>query len=90
MVKGEQIRRKPSERERNLLLDNYDRPWHLQLQLNVEQQLERWGHFLRRGYTVSIQFPYAGCLVPDRYLGDARVPAIMIEINRYLGSLPRD
>jgi N-formylglutamate amidohydrolase len=40
---GEQIRRKLSNRERSLLLDNYYRPWHLNLELNVEQQLARWG-----------------------------------------------
>jgi len=128
---GEKIRREMSKAERNLLLDNYYRPWHLQLQLNVEQQLERWGHcllldchsfpdepfgheddhglprpdiclgfncyntpqwlmdhcidlFLGHGYTVGINFPYAGCLVPGSYLGDARVPSIMVEINRRL------
>jgi N-formylglutamate amidohydrolase len=136
---GEQIRRKLSNRERSLLLDNYYRPWHLNLELNVEQQLARWGHcmlldchsfpdepfgheedevmprpdiclgfnghntpqwlmdccrdqFLSRGYTVGIDAPYAGCLVPDRYLGDARVPAIMLEVNRrlYLKPAARD
>jgi N-formylglutamate deformylase len=128
---GEKIRREISDAERKLLLDNYYRPWHLQLQLNVEQQLERWGHcllldchsfpdepfgheddhgrkrpdiclgadngntpqwlidscthlFQQRGYTVEINFPYSGCLVPARYHGDNRVPSIMLEINRRL------
>ena len=110
-----------------LLLDNYYRPWHLQLELNVEQQLARWGlcllldchsfpdepfaheddHgrprpdiclgscdntpnwlldscsdlFQQRGYSVALDFPYSGCLLPARYHRDARVPALMIEIN---------
>jgi N-formylglutamate deformylase len=127
---GEQIRRELSRRERQQLLDTYYRPWHQQLQLNVEQQLAHWGHcllldchsfpdepfgheddheqprpdiclgscgntpqwlldacqrlFLERGYTVSLDFPYSGCLVPDRYSSDLRVPAIMVEINRRL------
>ena len=107
---GEQIRTELSEPERRLLLDNYYRPWHLQLELNVVQQLARWGHcllldchsfpdepfaheedhgqfrpdiclgscentpgwlldscrglFLQRGYSVAVDFPYSGCLVP--------------------------
>jgi len=133
---GEEIRREISKAERNLLVENYYRPWHLQLQLNVEQQLEQWGHcllldchsfpdepfpheddhdlprpdiclgynchntpqwlmdccidlFLGCGYkTVGIDFPYAGCLVPDSYRGDARVPSIMVEINRRLYQQP--
>ena len=40
--------------------------------------------FLRRGYSVAVDFPYAGCLVPQRFQGDPRVPAIMVEINRRL------
>ena len=127
---GEQIRTELSEPERRLLLDNYYRPWHLQLELNVVQQLARWGHcllldchsfpdepfaheedhgqfrpdiclgscentpgwlldscrglFLQRGYSVAVDFPYSGCLVPARCHRDPRVPALMIEINRRL------
>jgi N-formylglutamate amidohydrolase len=128
---GERIRRELSAQERNLLLERYYRPWHLKLELNIEQQLARWGQcllldchsfpnepfpgeddrgmprpdiclgfsgsntpewllescerqFLQRGYSVAVDFPYAGCLVPDRYAGDNRVPAIMLEINRKL------
>ena len=127
---GEVIRRTLSADERRLLLDNYYRPWHLQLELNVDQQLARWGHcllldchsfpdepfaheqdhgqsrpdiclglcgntphwllesclkhFQQRGYSVEVDFPYSGCLVPWRFQGDGRVPAIMIEINRRL------
>jgi N-formylglutamate amidohydrolase len=113
---GEQIRRKLSGLERHLLLENYYRPWHLNLELNIEQQLARWGycllldchsfpdepfdheddggmhrpdiclgvnssntpewlidscmnHFLGKGYTVGVDFPYAGCLVPERFFG---------------------
>ena len=40
--------------------------------------------FLDRGYSISVDFPYAGCLVPDRFEGDSRVPAIMLEVNRRL------
>jgi len=127
---GEQIRRELLPVERTLLLDNYYRPWHLQLALNIKQQLARWEHcllldchsfpdqpfaheddggmprpdiclgtsgntphwllnrcvnlFQRRGYSVAVNFPYSGCLVPEAYQGDPRVPAIMVEINRRL------
>ena len=135
---GEQIRRELSLEERRLLLDNYYRPWHLQLELNVVQQLARWGYcllldchsfpdepfaheedhgrarpdiclgvsgntprwlldcclelFRQRGYSVGVDFPYSGCLVPERFHGDLRVPAIMIEVNRrlYLKPASRD
>ena len=138
-TQGRQIRGELSESARRHLLDNYYRPWHLHLELGIEQQLERWGHcllldchsfpdepfgheedhglsrpdiclgintlntpgwlveacsnhFLSRGYTVDIDSPYVGCLVPNRFQGDARVPAIMIEINRrlYMKSHNRD
>jgi N-formylglutamate amidohydrolase len=127
---GEQIRRELSSQERWLLLESYYRPWHLQLELNIEQQLSRWGYcllldchsfpdepfaheydgdrprpdiclgicantpqwlldscmdlFRQRGYSVAVNSPYSGCLVPDRFQDDERVPAIMIEINRRL------
>jgi N-formylglutamate amidohydrolase len=126
----EPIRVQPSAQERQLLLDNYYRPWHLQLQLNIEQQLARWGHcllldchsfpdepfaheedhgqprpdiclgscgntpswllnsclnlFKQYGYSVEVDFPYSGCLVPASFHGNERVPAIMIEVNRRL------
>jgi N-formylglutamate amidohydrolase len=38
----------------------------------------------QHGLSLAIDFPYAGCLVPERYSGDSRVPAIMIEVNRGL------
>ncbi|MEH6592655.1 MAG: N-formylglutamate amidohydrolase [Halioglobus sp.] len=127
---GERIRHAPSPVERQFLLDTYYRPWHLKLETNLEQQLQRWGYcllldchsfpdepffhendngrarpdiclgtsintpswllyacysfFLNRGYTVKVNSPYAGCLVPGRFEGNIRVPAIMIEINRRL------
>ena len=35
------------------------------------------------GFTVSINTPYAGCLIPSEFYGvDARVSGLMIEINR--------
>ena len=48
--------------------------------------------FLQRGYSVGVDFPYSGCLVPERFHGDLRVPAIMIEVNRrlYLKPTSRD
>ncbi|RLA50430.1 MAG: hypothetical protein DRR42_13150 [Gammaproteobacteria bacterium] len=128
---GQQIRRELSDEERRALLDEYYRPWRLKLEMDIEQQLTRWGHcllldchsfpaeplkneeayltpapdiclgiheantphwlidsceqlFLSKGYSVEINFPYAGCLVPERFEGNHRVPAIMLEINRRL------
>ena len=48
--------------------------------------------FKQRGYSVEVNFPYSGCLVPGRFHRDKRVPAIMIEINRrlYLQPFSRD
>jgi len=130
-TRGRQIRRALSDEERGALLDNYYHPWHLKLEMDIEQQLGRWGHcllldchsfpaeafenrapyevappdiclgvhsantprwlidschrlFESRGYSVSVNFPYAGCLVPDRFAGNSQVPAIMLEINRGL------
>jgi N-formylglutamate amidohydrolase len=136
---GEKIRRDLSVLERCSLLANYYHPWHLKLELDIEQQLNRWGNcllldchsfpndppenqekylipppniclgvdeantpewliescrelLLRRGYSVSVNFPYAGCLIPNRFQGNPRVPAIMLEINRrlYLKPAGRD
>ena len=135
---GNRIRHELSVEDRRMLLDQYYRPWHLQLAQNIEQQKARWGYcllldchsfpeepfphendgalsrpdiclgcnentspwlleaaetrFLQRGYSVAVNFPYASCLVPQRFHGDPRVPAIMIEINRglYLKPAPRD
>jgi len=42
------------------------------------------GWCARQGLTVAVDFPYAGCLVPEVYAGDSRVPAIMVEVNRGL------
>lgn len=132
---GRQIRRALLDEERQALLDNYYYPWHLKLEMDIEQQLHRWGHcllldchsfpaeppenhepypvpppdiclgihdvntpqwlvdscrrlFLNRGYSVAINFPYTGCLVPERFEGDPRVPAIMLEVNRRLYMKP--
>jgi N-formylglutamate amidohydrolase len=131
---GEKIRRELSLEEKRLLLDTYYRPWHLQLEVNLEQQLQRWGYsllldchsfpdepfaheddqgrhrpdiclgvccntpqwlldsctglFLKRGYTVDVDFPYSGCVVPEHFAGDTRVPAVMLEINRRLYLMP--
>ena len=40
--------------------------------------------FKELGYSVEVNFPYDGCLVPSRFEGDRRVPAIMLEGNRRL------
>jgi len=45
------------------------------------------------GWTVAVDAPYAGTLVPSRYLSRvARVASVMIEVNRrlYLADEPRD
>jgi N-formylglutamate deformylase len=128
---GQPIRRALSDEERLALLDNYYHPWHIKLEMDIEQQLSLWDHcllldchsfpaeslenhepypipppdiclgvhdintpqwlidschrlFINKGYSVSVNFPYAGCLVPDRFEGDQRVPAIMLEVNRRL------
>ncbi|MEQ9464400.1 MAG: N-formylglutamate amidohydrolase [Haliea sp.] len=38
----------------------------------------------RQGFSVAVDFPYAGCLVPTVYAADSRVAAIMVEVNRGL------
>ena len=38
--------------------------------------------FKSAGYTVKINEPFAGSLVPLKYLNDIRVTSIMIELNR--------
>ena len=128
---GRQLRRALLDEERQALLDNYYYPWRLKLEMDIDQQLARWGHcllldchsfpaeppenhepyptsppdiclgihdintpqwlvdssrrlFLNKGYSVAINFPYAGCLLPERFEGDGRVPAIMLEVNRRL------
>lgn len=41
--------------------------------------------FQREGWSVSLNEPFAGALVPQsRYLQDPRVHAIMVEVNRRL------
>ncbi len=43
------------------------------------------GAFRKRGYTVSVNSPYSGTMVPMRYYRkDSRVRSVMIEINRGL------
>ena len=41
-------------------------------------------YFQRKGYTVGVNWPYAGSMVPLRFLGDDRVQSLMVEINRDL------
>lgn len=38
----------------------------------------------KHAFSVAVNFPYAGCLVPERYVGRPQLPAIMIEVNRAL------
>ena len=41
--------------------------------------------FLRHGYSVAVNTPFAGCLVPiGSYQKDKRVQGLMIEVNRGL------
>ena len=49
----------------------------------VEQVLS--GYFRQRGYSVEINRPFAGSIVPSKYYrSDSRVSSVMIEINRRL------
>ena len=49
----------------------------------AEEELCRY--FRQRGYSVEINKPFAGCIVPIRYYrSDSRVSSVMIEINRRL------
>lgn len=41
-------------------------------------------YFKNNGYTVSINEPYSGSIVPIKYIGDKRVQSVMIELNRDL------
>ena len=38
--------------------------------------------FEKNGYTVEYNVPFAGSLVPLKYMGDDRVKSVMIELNR--------
>lgn len=35
-------------------------------------------------FSVALNYPYSGCMLPERFAGDQRVSAIMIEVNRKL------
>ncbi len=49
----------------------------------IESMLYRY--FTERGYTVEINRPFAGCIVPIKYYRmDKRIMSVMIEINRRL------
>ena len=45
---------------------------------------------VEKGYSVSLDFPYEGCLLPERFDGNPLVPAIMLEVNRRLYLEPVD
>ncbi len=127
---GQRLRPNPSPEQRRLWLDDWYRPWHLKLELDVLGCLQRhracllvdahsfparplaneddagrarpdiclgtgantpaWlvdyalGWCDRHGLSVAVDFPYAGCLVPQVYAADSRVAAIMVEVNRSL------
>lgn len=128
---GNRIRKPVSQEARQSLLDQYYRPWHLQLDAMIAHQITRWGYcllldchsfpsrpfanepkesptrpdiclgtsagntpewlldhairyFEDLGYSVEVDNPYSGCLVPTSYHLDKRVPALMIELNRSL------
>ena len=38
--------------------------------------------FKSTGYTVKVNEPFAGSIVPLKYLNDNRVQSVMIELNR--------
>lgn len=38
--------------------------------------------FWRNGYTVKVNEPFSGALTPLKYINDARVIPVMIELNR--------
>lgn len=40
------------------------------------------GRLRECGYTVAINYPYSGCLMPSRFIDDKRVSALMVEVNR--------
>ncbi len=68
---------------------NYDRPDicigtdEMHTPYEIEEVLHNF--FVERGYSVEINRPFAGCIVPTRYYRrDIRVMSIMIEINRRL------
>jgi N-formylglutamate deformylase len=127
---GQRLRPELAPEQRRLWLDNWYRPWHLKLELDVLGSLQRHGACLLvdahsfparplpneddagrerpdiclgtcantpgwlldyalnwcrlQGFSVAVDFPYAGCLVPAVYAADRRVPAIMVEVNRGL------
>lgn len=128
---GNRIRKPVSPEARQSLLDQYYRPWHLQLDALIAHQISRWGYCLLldchsfpdkpfanepaetrprpdfcigtsmtntpdwllehtcmfledRGFSVEVNQPYLGCLVPFGYHRNPRVPALMIEVNRQL------
>ena len=46
--------------------------------------------FRERGFSVEVNYPYAGTMVPLKHLGDRRVQSVMVEINRRLYRHPED
>lgn len=44
--------------------------------------------FRKMGYAVAVNRPFAGALMPIRYLQDPRVTSVMIEVNRSLIHVP--
>lgn len=41
-------------------------------------------YFTSEKLEVAVNFPYEGCIVPEKFIGNPRVIAIMIEVNRKL------
>ena len=50
------------------------------------KQLEEMAvmHFQNAGFSVSVNYPYSGTMIPLKYCGDSRVSSIMVEVNRGL------
>lgn len=47
----------------------------------IQFLVDKFAHW---GYSVSVNTPYAGCVLPSAFEGDKRVLAVMIDVNRKL------
>ncbi len=74
-------------------IGNYYKSWHQHLEAQLEPQIAQWGYSLlldchsfpdkpsRLEHDSGPERPDS-CLVPERFAGDPRVPAIVLEINK--------
>jgi N-formylglutamate amidohydrolase len=71
------LNKQPNRPDMNIGTDNFHTPPYL-LELSVD-------FFQTRGYSVGVDWPYSGAMVPTAYYKkDRRVKSIMLEINRKL------